>query len=105
VIERATIHALDQVFFLNLPIWNAFDSPGSVVHVKQGRIVGTYAGPEVSHGAEDFVLNGFYQENAQFFDDLRAGCRPAGTIASGRQSVEIAQLIRERKATYTQDSR
>ena len=104
VIERATIHALDQIFFLNLPIWNAFDSPGSVVHVKKGEIVGTYSGPEVSTGVEDFVLNGFYQENALFFDDIRSGCRPWGNIESGRQSVEIAQFIRERRDNYKQAS-
>jgi myo-inositol 2-dehydrogenase/D-chiro-inositol 1-dehydrogenase len=105
VIERATLHAVDQVFFLNLPIWNAFDSPGSVVHVKHGQVVGSFAGPAVSTGAEDFVLNGFYQENALFFNEIRNGRRPGGDIESGRQSVEIAQYIRERKASYIQDSR
>jgi myo-inositol 2-dehydrogenase / D-chiro-inositol 1-dehydrogenase len=101
VIERATVHALDQLFFLNLPIWNAFDAPGSLVEVKNGEITRTTSGPDVSGGAEDFVLNGFYQENAQFFEDIRAGRRPAGDIVSGRQPVEIAQMIRERKTTYS----
>ena len=103
VIERATIHTLDQIFFLNIPIWNAFDSPGSVVHVRKGEIVGKYAGPEISAGTEDFVLSGFYNENAQFFNDIRSGRAPRGNIESGRQSVEIAQFIRERRANYKQD--
>jgi predicted dehydrogenase len=102
VIERATIHTLNQIFFLKLPIWNAFDSPGSVVHVKKGEVVGSFSGPEVSTGAEDFVLNGFYHENALFFNDIRSGRMPWGNIESGRQSVEIAQLIRERRANYKQ---
>ena len=100
VIERATVHALDQVFFLNLPIWNAFDAPGSLVHVKQGQVVQTTTGPDAAGGAEDFILNGFYQENAQFFEDIRAGRRPAGDIASGRQPVELAQMIRQRQTEY-----
>lgn len=102
VIERATVHALDQLFFLKLPIWNAFDSPGSLVHVSKGDVIRTYAGPEVSGGTEDFILNGFYHENAQFFDDIRSGRIPPGNIASGRQAVEIAQLIRERANSYVQ---
>jgi myo-inositol 2-dehydrogenase / D-chiro-inositol 1-dehydrogenase len=103
VIERATIHALDQVFFLNLPIWNAFDAPGSLVHVKKGKIIKTYNGPDVSNGTEDFILNGFYQENAQFFEDIRHGRSPVGNVESGRQPVEIAQMIRERKTTCCLD--
>jgi myo-inositol 2-dehydrogenase / D-chiro-inositol 1-dehydrogenase len=102
VIERATVHALDQLFFLNLPIWNAFDAPGSLVHVVKGDVVRTYTGPEVAAGSEDFVLNGFYGENACFFDDIRSGRIPTGNIESGRQAVEIAQLIRERKTSYSQ---
>jgi myo-inositol 2-dehydrogenase/D-chiro-inositol 1-dehydrogenase len=103
VIERATVHALDQVFFLNLPIWNAFDAPGSLVHVCKGAVTAAYSGPEVSEGSEDFVLNGFYHENARFFEDIRAGRRPAGDVESGRQPVEIAQFIRERRTEYTRE--
>jgi predicted dehydrogenase len=101
VIERATIHALDQLFFLNLPIWNAFDAPGSLTHVVKGEVVQAYSGPEVSNGTEDFVLNGFYGENAAFFDAIRSGRAPAGNFESGRQAVQVAQLIRERKDSYS----
>ena len=104
VIERATIHTLDQLFFLNLPMWNAVDSPGSVVHLKKGELMGTYPGPEISGGAEDFILNGFYHENALFFGDIRTGRTPRGNIESGRQSVEISQFIRERRVHYSHGS-
>jgi len=100
VIERATAHALDRLYFLRLPIWNAFDAPGSLVQVYKGAVVSTQTGPEVSGGTEDFVLNGFYQENAAFFDAVRSGQAPPGSIESGRQPVEIAQFIRERRLIY-----
>jgi myo-inositol 2-dehydrogenase/D-chiro-inositol 1-dehydrogenase len=100
VVERATAHALDRLFFLNLPIWNAFDAPGSLVQVHKGAVVAAQTGPEVSGGTEDFVLNGFYQENATFFDAVRSGRTPPGSIESGRQSVEIAQWLRERRLVY-----
>jgi len=85
---------------LHLPIWFAYDAPGLVVHVRKGEIVEQKTGPEVSSGTEDFVLNGFYGENTSFFNDLRMGRSPKGDIESGRQSVEIAQMIRERKSIY-----
>jgi predicted dehydrogenase len=49
---------------------------------------------------EFFVSNGFYGENAHFFDCIRAGIRPTGDIASGLQAVEIAECIRKRKSSY-----
>jgi myo-inositol 2-dehydrogenase/D-chiro-inositol 1-dehydrogenase len=101
VIERATLHAFNRIFFLHLPIWNAFDSPGSLVEVVKGKIISTVSGPEVAGSNEDFVLNGFYAEDAAFFDDICHGRSPQGDIESGRQSVEIAQCLRERKTTYS----
>jgi myo-inositol 2-dehydrogenase / D-chiro-inositol 1-dehydrogenase len=97
VIERATLHALNRIFFLHLPVWNAFDAPGSLVEVFKGQVISTLSGPQVAGSPEDFVLNGFYAEDAAFFDDIRRGHSPQGDIASGRQSVEIAQCLRERK--------
>jgi myo-inositol 2-dehydrogenase / D-chiro-inositol 1-dehydrogenase len=116
VIERATLHYHDCIYFLQLPIWNAFDAPGSLVEVVQGKVTRSLSGLEsvrsldrpsarsldgmVSGSAEDFILNGFYDEDAVFFDDIRSGCTPQGDLESARQSVEIAQCIRERRASY-----
>jgi hypothetical protein len=47
-----------------------------------------------------FEVNGFYAENAGFFDAVRAGARPTGNLRDARQSVEIAQFLRERRACY-----
>ena len=100
VIERATLHASNRIFFLHLPIWNAFDAPGSLVEVVEGKVARRISGPEAAGSDEDFVLNGFYAEDAAFFDDIRSGRFPQGDIESGRQPVEIAQCIRERKPLY-----
>ncbi len=100
VIERAILHSLDQIFFLNLPVWNGFDTPGSLVQIVKGTVVSEVSGPEAAGSEEDFILNGFYAENAAFFEDIRSGRLPPGNIESGRQSVEIAQMIRERKTEY-----
>lgn len=100
VMERATIHVQDQTFLLNLPMWNAFDAPGRLQHLKKGQVVLDVTGPDVSQSQDEFVMNGFYSENASFFDDIRAGKKPEGSLETGRQPVEIANFIRERKTEY-----
>lgn len=101
VVERAAWHTRDRIYFLLLPVWGGLDAPGRLEQVDCGAVTQVWSGPEVSGGQEDFVLNGFYAENAAFFDDIRTGRAPRGDIESGRQAVLIAQALRERKARYS----
>jgi predicted dehydrogenase len=100
VLERAAVHVQDQVFFLHLPIWNGFDAPGRLQWVEKGQGRGAWSGPELSPGAEDFVLNGFWDEDASFFDDIQQGRSPRCDLQSARQSVEVMQALRERWEVY-----
>ena len=36
VVERAEIHARDHTLFVEIPMWNAYDSPGRLVHLERG---------------------------------------------------------------------
>lgn len=101
VIERAEVHAAENSFFLRTPIWNGYDYPGSLVHIEHGKIHEEIDGIQASGGSEDYLLNGFYQEDAAFFDDIRSGRRPTGNVHTGRQAVLIAQAIRERREMIT----
>jgi hypothetical protein len=100
VTERATVYTLDHSFYLQLPIWNGLDAPGHLQHTHKGALISDEAGPQVSGSSEDFILNGFYAENEAFLDDVRAGRHPVGDVRTARQSVEIAQCIRERHSEY-----
>jgi predicted dehydrogenase len=100
VTERATIYAHEHSFYLHLPIWNGFDAPGRLQHVRNGVLTTDETGPQVSGSSEEIILNGFYAENESFLEDLRAGRHPAGDLTTGRQSVAIAQCIRERRSIY-----
>jgi predicted dehydrogenase len=104
VLERATVHALNHLYGLHLPVWDAFDVPGRLFHLEKGNLVEDVTGPQVSGGEENFILNGFSQEDAAFFDDIRAGRFPQGSLETGRQVVEIAQCIRERRGEYRGDN-
>ena len=101
VTERATVYALDHSFYLQLPIWSGYDAPGQLQHVHQGVVVSDETGPQVSGSDEDMILNGFYAENEAFLDAIRDGQHPAGDVRTARQSVEVAQYIRERRSEYT----
>jgi hypothetical protein len=100
VTERVVIHAYNHTFFLNLPIWNVSDAPGNLMHFEKGLLVQDVSGSEVSGSNEDYIINGFYAEDSSFFDDIRSGRSPIQDIKSGRQSVEIAQAIRERASEH-----
>lgn len=102
-IERATVNARDHTFFLYLPMWKGFDSPGRLRHIHRGKVILDLSGEEASDGPEMFEAFGFYAENKAFFDSLRSGQKPAHDIPSALQSVEIADCIRHRQAHYTAD--
>ncbi|MCI0512012.1 Gfo/Idh/MocA family oxidoreductase [candidate division KSB1 bacterium] len=96
VIERTTGHARDHTWLLEIPVWGAFDTPGRLQHFHQDQLHQTWRGSELPGGTELYISNGFYDENACFFDDLIAGRRPAGDLKDARQSVAIAHCIRTR---------
>jgi myo-inositol 2-dehydrogenase/D-chiro-inositol 1-dehydrogenase len=100
VIERAVLHFQDQAFFLHLPAGKGLDGSGSLLSVVNGNITDQITGVQAAGDDEDFVLGGFYAENTAFFDAIRNGYLPTNNIESGRQSVEIAQCIRERITEY-----
>jgi predicted dehydrogenase len=104
VIERATVNLFDHTYFLNLPIWQAYDSPGRLLHLQRGACVEDLAGGTLEGADLMYVAAGFYGENASFFDDLRAGRRPQGDLRSGLQAVEIADCLRQRRPEYVATS-
>ncbi|MCC6445268.1 MAG: Gfo/Idh/MocA family oxidoreductase [Armatimonadetes bacterium] len=99
VVERATLYTHDHILFLNTPMWNGFDAPGRLQHIHQGQVIADIAGTDLS-GGEQFEMCGFYAENEAFFEAVRLGRRPEPDLTASRQSVEVAQYMRDRKAEY-----
>jgi myo-inositol 2-dehydrogenase / D-chiro-inositol 1-dehydrogenase len=100
VAERLEINSLQNTFHLNLPLAGSKDMPGRLSHFYNGNTVLELNGINVSGNMDEFVLNGFYDENKVFFDDIRYGRKPVDDILSGLQSVEIADCIRNRLTEY-----
>jgi predicted dehydrogenase len=99
VVERAELHARDHTFFLEIPMWNGYDTPGRLVHLERGMLVEDLRGP-AGEDALPFVLGGFFAEYEAFFDGLAAGRNLAPTLAAARQSVEVAEAMRARKSEW-----
>ena len=99
--ERMEINTTQGLLVLHLPIWaGCYDAPGQLIHYANNEIVLTVSGEDLSGSSEDFMLAGFYDENARFFDDVRNGKKPEGDIATGLQSVEVAHYISRRQLVY-----
>lgn len=100
VAERCTMHGTNELISCALPYHSSaklVDGSGKIFLAQNGEILLEENTPTEE---ELFVSNGFYGENAAFFDCIQAGERPEGDILSGLQSVEIADCIRRRKPRY-----
>jgi len=89
IIERVTLHGKDHTIFVNLPIWNGYDAPGEIIHIKNGSIVEIIAGEE----SDMYISNGFYNENKTFFDSLRNNKPLEPNIDSCLQPIDIEHTI------------
>ncbi len=95
-VERAAIHCAGDSFFLNFN--NGPDAPGSLQRFHQGKLVEEINGEARSQSREEYLLNGFYAEDAAFFDAVQAGAQPWHDFRSCRQPVEVMSCLRERKS-------
>ena len=100
-VERLEINTNAGLFWLDLPLGgNSYDMPGKLTHIVNNKVKLSLTGKTLSESTEDLVLSGFYHENERFFNALRNNEKPEGDIASGLQSVEIADCINMRELQY-----
>ena len=100
LVERAEAHAHGHSLYLQVPMWGGVDSPGRLLHYEGGRLAEDVAGDRCGDGTGLFELGGFYRETAAFLDALAEGRPPSPGLRESRQSVEIAERIRERRDEY-----
>jgi predicted dehydrogenase len=100
LVERVTAHAHGHTLFAQVPMWGGPDSPGRLSHFVSGTLAADLAGDTLGDGPALFELGGFHGETAAFLDALAAGRPPSPSLRESRQSVEIAQRVRERCAEY-----
>jgi myo-inositol 2-dehydrogenase/D-chiro-inositol 1-dehydrogenase len=98
LVERAGAHAHGHTFFLHVPMWSGVDSPGRLWHFEDGKLQAELGGDHVGDGAALFERGGFYRETVAFLDAVAAGREPSPSLRESRQSVEMAEHVRARRA-------
>jgi myo-inositol 2-dehydrogenase / D-chiro-inositol 1-dehydrogenase len=97
VVERVEAHAHAHTYLVEVPMWGAFDSPGRLQHLSGGVLREELRGDSTR---APFEQGGFFDETAAFFDALRAGRAPSPDLSAVRQSMAVAEAIRERRSEY-----
>jgi predicted dehydrogenase len=100
VVERATVHARDRTFHAHVPMWDSFDVPGRLQHLEKGELKREVSGGDLAEEPQPFVHGGFYGEYVAFLDALREGRPPSPSLKEARQSVAVAECIRDRKREF-----
>lgn len=92
--ERATVTAGGETYFLNIPIWDCPDYPGSILYYNNGVLKDELVGR-----ADDmFITSGFYDEHKDFYEAVRNDLPVSHEINDSLQSVQIMELIRNKKS-------
>jgi hypothetical protein len=100
VVERAVVETEGHTFFLQVPMWGAFDSPGRLQHLDGGRLIADVAGDSMGQGTTSWELGGFFAEYGAFVGALAAGRAPSPSLREARQSVAVSEHIRERRSEF-----
>ena len=100
VIERVEAHVPGHSYFLHLPVWNALDAPGRLIHLHDGKVIEDRRGEGEAKAADLVETNGFLAEITTFLDGLRSGRALSPDLVSSVQSVEVMQAMRRRRPVY-----
>ena len=99
-VERAVVNLRDNTLFLDY-MKNELNTSSKLISVEKNKITQVFGEHQMPDDSQPFEKEGFYYENKIFFDDIRAGRRPAMDLQASLQSVEVADCIRKRLPAYT----
>ena len=100
--ERITVNLRGSTYMALLPHGDSIDSPGRLFHYQEDKLVKEITSEEIDGSRERFMTNGFYQEDAAFFDTVKAGRQLDENLQYALQSVEIADCLQRRAEKYLQ---
>ncbi len=90
VIERVDVTMKDRTYIAELPSWGAVDSPGRIL-----KLVDKNVEEIMGEESEVYLSNGFYNENAEFFDAVKMG-ETASDVHTGLQSMSLAYALKNK---------
>ena len=96
LVERATAHAHGHSLFLHVPMWSGVDSPGRLWHFAGGALVAELGGDAGGRRHRAFRVGRLLPRDGRLPRRARSGRAPSPSLRESRQSVEIAERIRQR---------
>jgi predicted dehydrogenase len=100
-VERITVMAKNSSYFALLPYNDSVDSPGKLLHYREDKLEKEISGEILTGGGIGiFETNGFYNEDAAFFDAVKNNRTPPSPVSTTLQSVELEDCIRRRVPVY-----
>ena len=100
-LERYTVYAVDNLLSANIS--GGADTPGRFHYSRKGQTLRDVDVVELSQRQESYLLDGFYDEDAAFFDTVQNGVQPSPDFSECRQSVEIMQRLRQRAGEFRRE--
>ena len=101
VLERATVHAADNTWMAHTPIWaEGYDRPGELIHIKNGATAARISGAELCDSDEVYITNGFYNENKEFFDNVKASRLCACDLEASLNTSLVKDCIENNLETF-----
>ena len=94
--ERVVIISEGSTFFINIPIWDCPDYPGSIQEFRGGKLVSEMCGERT----EMFISSGFYDEHRDFYESIRSNGKSPADMQQHLISVRIMESIRYRSNTF-----
>lgn len=101
-LERFAAHGVNHYLYGALPFYAAngsLDGAGEILEARDGRIIRQ----ERAAAAANHIMNGYYDEDASFLEDIRAGREPVNNLSTCLQSMEVAACIYRRDEWYRQE--
>ncbi|MCL2060927.1 MAG: Gfo/Idh/MocA family oxidoreductase [Oscillospiraceae bacterium] len=102
VIERAAVHAKDNIWMANAPVWaDSYDKPGELLHIAGGKTASRISGAQLCGGSDEvYITNGFYNENKAFFDCVKAGHKSGCDLEQALSASLIKDCITNKESHY-----
>jgi predicted dehydrogenase len=94
--ERVVIISKGSTFFLNIPIWDCPDYPGSILEYRDGTLVREIHGEKT----DMFISSGFYDEHRDFYENIRNGLDSPADMPQHMRAVELMEAIRFKETEY-----
>jgi len=102
VLERAVVNAKDNTWMANIPIWEyGYDIPGELLHICNNETSAKISGADLCESNDVYITNGFYNENKNFFDNVKNKQMCSNGFEKSLNAIHIKDCVSQGNTTFT----